>query len=184
VPLRVIEAGDPYQKQIEETVRLVIERGAWPNPHVLCYQSRVSPGKWLEPTLSDTLRSLAARDAAPHGPGQGAAQTPAGLPISSGRVPAAATKDAGRQGPETARCGPEPGAPRVLVVPISFVTDHVETLAEIEIEARHLAHQLGIGQFELMPALNDSPAFIRALADLVVALVDSSQATETPRAQR
>ena len=32
VPLRVIEAGDPYQKHIEETVRLVMERGAWPNP--------------------------------------------------------------------------------------------------------------------------------------------------------
>jgi len=137
VPVKVIEAGDPYQKQIEETVRLVMTRGGWPNPHVLCYQSRVSPGKWLEPALSATLGALAAR-----------------------------------------------GARRVLVVPISFVTDHVETLGELDIEARQLAQQLGLEQFELMPALNDSPAFIRALADLVVAEVGSSQATETQRAQR
>ena len=124
VPVRVIDAGDPYQQQIEETVRLVMERGGWRNPHALCYQSRVSPGKWLEPTLSETLRRLAAR-----------------------------------------------GGSRVLVIPISFVTEHVETLAEIDIEARALARHLGIAQFELMPALNDSATFIRALADLVLAQV-------------
>jgi len=56
----------------------------------------------------------------------------------------------------------------VLVVPVSFVTDHVETLHEIDIEAREAAARLGISHFEVMPALNDSPAFIRALADLVV----------------
>jgi ferrochelatase len=128
VPVRVIEAGDPYQRQTEETVRLVMERGGWRNPHVLCYQSRVSPGKWLEPTLSGTLRRLAVRDGS-----------------------------------------------RVLVIPISFVTDHVETLAEIDIEARALAAQLGIAQFELMPALNDSPTFIRALAELVLAQLRANQ---------
>ncbi len=121
LPLSVIAAGDPYQCEIEATVRLVMERGAWKNPHVLCYQSRVGPGRWLAPTLRDTLRDLAAR------------------------------------------C-----ARRVLVIPISFVTDHVETLSEIDIEARALAHRLGIEHFELMPALNDSPTFIRALADLVL----------------
>ncbi|HEY6924050.1 MAG TPA: ferrochelatase, partial [Steroidobacteraceae bacterium] len=57
---------------------------------------------------------------------------------------------------------------RVLVIPIAFVTDHVETLSEIDIEARSLAGKLGIHQFEVMPALNDSPKFIQALADLVL----------------
>jgi len=61
------------------------------------------------------------------------------------------------------------GVSRVLVIPISFVTDHVETLAGIDIEARALARHLGIAQFELMPVLNDSATFIRALADLVLA---------------
>ncbi len=59
------------------------------------------------------------------------------------------------------------GAERVLVVPIAFVSDHVETLHEINIEARKLAENLGIKQFETMEGLNDSPAFIAALADLV-----------------
>src|SRR5208337_2766330 len=38
VPLAVIERGDPYQRQIEETVALVMERGGWSNGHRLCYQ--------------------------------------------------------------------------------------------------------------------------------------------------
>ncbi|MFQ5724008.1 MAG: ferrochelatase [Terriglobia bacterium] len=59
------------------------------------------------------------------------------------------------------------GARNLLVIPIAFVTDHVETLHEIDIEARAQARQLGIARFEMMPALNDSPLFIRALADLV-----------------
>ena len=59
------------------------------------------------------------------------------------------------------------GADRVLVVPIAFVSDHVGTLHEINIEARELATTLGIQQFETMEGLNDSPRFIAALADLV-----------------
>jgi ferrochelatase len=56
----------------------------------------------------------------------------------------------------------------VLVIPIAFVSDHVETLSEIDQEAREEAIQLGILQFEMMPGLNDSPEFIRALAELVL----------------
>ena len=55
----------------------------------------------------------------------------------------------------------------VLVVPISFVSDHLETLSEINIEARKIALESGIRQFETMTGLNDSPAFISALASLV-----------------
>ena len=56
----------------------------------------------------------------------------------------------------------------VLVVPVAFVSDHVETLSEINIEAREEAAHHGIHQFELMPGLNDAPGFIRALAGLVL----------------
>jgi ferrochelatase len=124
VPVSVIEAGDPYQAQIEATTKLVMERGGWVNPHWQCYQSRVSPGRWLRPMLHETLREIA-----------------------TGSM--------------------DPKSSRVLVVPVAFVSDHVETLSEINIEARELASQLGLGQFELMPALNDSPSFIRALSGLV-----------------
>jgi ferrochelatase len=56
----------------------------------------------------------------------------------------------------------------VCVVPIAFVSDHVETLGEIDHEAREEAAALGIQQFEMSRGLNDSPTFIAALADLVL----------------
>jgi ferrochelatase len=121
VPEIVIKSGDPYQAQIEATVRLVLERGAWPNPHSLCYQSRTGPGRWLGPSLHEALQTIASK-----------------------------------------------GSERVLVVPISFVSDHVETLYEINIEARELAERLGIQRFHVTVGLNGSPTFIRALADIVL----------------
>ena len=122
VPIAVVQKGDPYQRQIEETVSLVMERGGWPNRHRLCYQSKVGASKWLQPTLRGTLRDLG-----------------------------------------------EQGAKQVCVVPISFVSDHVETLGEIDHEAREQAARLGITQFEMSAGLNDSPKFIAALADVVMA---------------
>ena len=60
------------------------------------------------------------------------------------------------------------GEKNLLVVPIAFVTEHIETLHEINIEAREQAHKLGVEQFEMMPAVGDSPTFISALADVVL----------------
>ncbi len=169
VPMRVIEAGDPYQAHIESTVRLVMERGGWRNPHVLCYQSRVSPGKWLEPSLGETLRALAANGLGPEGARKDSQSGGPAHASGAGGSALGPLIDAGASGPTPDDAGRR--AKRVLVIPISFVTDHVETLAEIDIEARKLAYTIGIEHFELMPALNDSPAFIRALADLVLAHV-------------
>jgi ferrochelatase len=59
------------------------------------------------------------------------------------------------------------GVLRMLVIPVSFVTEHIETLHEINIEAREEAEALGVEEFRMMPSLNDSPTFISALADLV-----------------
>ncbi|MGH9804262.1 MAG: ferrochelatase, partial [Candidatus Acidiferrales bacterium] len=64
IPESVVRAGDPYQRETEETVRLVRERGGWPLPASLCYQSRVGPGRWLGPMLHDSLESLRAAGAA------------------------------------------------------------------------------------------------------------------------
>ncbi len=69
------------------------------------------------------------------------------------------------------------GSQHVLVVPISFVSDHVETLHEIDIEHREQARNLGIADYRMMPGLNDSPMFIRALAGLVRACVETQQCT-------
>lgn len=121
VPAAVIAKGDPYQRQIEETVKLVMQRGGWRNRYCLCYQSKVGASKWLQPSLRATIRGLAGE-----------------------------------------------GVREVCVVPISFVSDHVETLGEIDHEAREQAASLGIERFEMTAGLNDSPTFIAALGDLVM----------------
>ena len=131
VPVSVIEQGDPYQRQIEETVALVKRRGGWLNCHRLCYQSKVGASKWLQPSLRSTIRELGA----------------------------AGIKD-------------------ICVVPISFVSDHVETLGEVDHEARELAAQAGIPRFEMTAGLNDSPVFIGALAQLVTSCVLPGQRKE------
>ncbi len=120
IPISVVEKGDPYPRHIEDTVRLVMQRGRWSNSHRLCYQSKVGASRWLQPSLTHTLKQLASEN----------------------------TRE-------------------VCVVPIAFVSDHVETLGEIDHEARHLAEQLGFDQFEMSAGLNDSPKFIQALAQIV-----------------
>ena len=55
----------------------------------------------------------------------------------------------------------------LLIVPISFVSDHVETLFELDIEYRHVADKVGIENYIVMKGLNDSELFVEALAGLV-----------------
>jgi ferrochelatase len=129
LPMSLVEKGDPYPNQIEATVRMVCEEGrkqfpGWPQTHLLCYQSRVGPAKWLHPPLTGTIERL----------------------------------------------GTE-GVKEMLVVPISFVTEHIETLHEINIEARENAKKFGIEVFRMMPAVGDSPLFIAALKDLILRAV-------------
>lgn len=59
------------------------------------------------------------------------------------------------------------GHRRVLVVPIAFTSDHIETLSEIDIEYAHLARSLGFTEFRRAPALNVREDFCAALGDLV-----------------
>jgi protoporphyrin/coproporphyrin ferrochelatase len=132
IPMSIVAKGDPYQRQIEETVRLLMERGGWRNHHRLCYQSKVGASKWLQPSLHRTLRDLALEK-----------------------------------------------TQEVCVVPVAFVSDHVETLGEIDHEAREEAERLGIAQFEMSAGLNDSPKFIRALAELVRAALNREDISES-----
>ena len=126
IPLSLVEKGDPYPQHINETFRLVNALGAnrypgWPRKRILCFQSRVGPAKWLEPSFVETLHRLG-----------------------------------------------QEGVKEAMVVPISFVTEHIETLHEINIDGRLDAKKAGIERFRMMPAVGDSPAFIGALADLVL----------------
>jgi ferrochelatase len=121
-PMKLVRAGDPYQSQIERTRDAVVKAGDFGLPHLLCYQSKVGPQKWLEPSLTGTVQQLAAL-----------------------------------------------GATHVLVVPLAFVSDHSETLYEINMEVRHEAKSLGIRYYDMTPALHTNPSFIGALADLAAA---------------
>jgi ferrochelatase len=58
------------------------------------------------------------------------------------------------------------GVRHVLVCPVGFVSDHLEILWDLDVEAREKAAELGLG-LERIDSLNDDPAFIRALAELV-----------------
>jgi ferrochelatase len=58
------------------------------------------------------------------------------------------------------------GVRRVLAVPVSFVSDHIETLYELDIEYRNLAAELGITEFQRAESLNVHPKFIAALANI------------------
>ena len=65
------------------------------------------------------------------------------------------------------------GVNDLLVVPISFVSEHIETLQEIDMEYREVAEEAGISNFYRVPALNTHPVFINDLADLVMEALDA-----------
>ena len=138
----VEEAGDPYQKEIEACVGLIMQRLerelGHANPFTLAYQSRVGPVEWLKPYTEDALHELG-----------------------------------------------EQGVHDLVVVPISFVSEHIETLEEIDIEYREIATESGVENFLRVPALDTDPTFINGLADLVQQAmagpeVNLDQAAELP----
>jgi len=57
---------------------------------------------------------------------------------------------------------------QLLVIPISFVSDHIETLFELDIEYRMIADEVNIENYIVMKGLNDSKTFVAALKELVV----------------
>ena len=59
------------------------------------------------------------------------------------------------------------GQKQLLVVPIAFTSDHIETLSELDREYGEVAHRAGITQYKRTPALNERPGFMDALADVV-----------------
>jgi ferrochelatase len=66
------------------------------------------------------------------------------------------------------------GVRNVLAIPVSFVSDHIETLQEIDILYRDLAREAGIREFHRAPALNVNPKFIEALADITLSTIEGA----------
>jgi protoporphyrin/coproporphyrin ferrochelatase len=122
VPVSYVEeAGDPYQAEIEDCTKLIMQTLGRANDHSLAYQSKVGPIEWLQPYTEDAIVELAGK-----------------------------------------------GVSDLVVVPISFVSEHIETLEEIDIEYREIAEAAGIHTFNRVPALDTNPVFIQTLVDLVL----------------
>ena len=120
LPKKTIAGGDPYQWQVEATAHALVDAlGINALDWKICYQSRVGPLKWLEPST-----------------------------------------DA-----EVARAGREELG--VIVAPIAFVSEHSETLVELDIEYEKLARRAGVPDYRRAATVGADPAFIAGLADLV-----------------
>ena len=119
LPEKIVRDGDPYRYQIEQTVAAIV--AGWRRDDLdwrICFQSRATPVKWIEPATDDEIR----------------------------------------------RAGQDKTA--VLVVPIAFVSEHSETLVELDIEYREVAEKAGVPGYFRVPTQQVSPSFIAALADL------------------
>lgn len=71
------------------------------------------------------------------------------------------------------------GVKNLVVVPISFVSEHIETLEEIDIEYRELAEENGVSNWRRAPALNTDATFINDMADMVVEALDQPSQSVT-----
>lgn len=125
LPQKVIDAGDPYQKQTEITASKIME-GFQGVDYQVCYQSKVGPTKWVQPSTASALQKAASD-------GYG-----------------------------------------VVIVPISFVSEHSETLVELDIDYANLAKQIGLPFYIRVPTLSCEPSFIGLLKNLVENALDES----------
>jgi protoporphyrin/coproporphyrin ferrochelatase len=127
LPKKIVDAGDPYQRHVEETVQAVIPLLPSELQHQVCFQSRVGPLEWI-------------------GPG------------TEAEVERAAEDKIG-----------------VIVSPIAFVSEHIETLVELDEEYKELAEELGVPFYLRAPALGTRKGYIDTLADMVVTSLASTE---------
>ena len=120
LPKKVIDQGDPYQSQVEQSCRAIVEAtGIQGLDWRTTYQSRVGPLEWIGPATDDEI------------------------------------KKAGAEGKS------------LIVLPVAFVSEHSETLVELDKEYGDLAKESGVPAYIRVPALGTEPQFIQGLARLV-----------------
>ncbi|MCT7649553.1 ferrochelatase [Aliarcobacter butzleri] len=121
LPQKIVDAGDPYEKQMNEHVRILSEelqkRGKNFKSINLAYQSKVGPLKWLEPSLENMLKNFKNEN--------------------------------------------------VIIYPLSFIVDNSETVFELDIEYKEIAHEIGIKEYKVCSCVNDSDEFIEAIKDII-----------------
>ena len=121
LPEKNIKKGDPYQWQIEQSVKKIVEELNFKNlDWILGYQSRVGPLKWIGPSTDDII-------------------------IENSKI-----------------------GKHIVLVPIAFVSEHSETLVELDIEYKKLAKDNGCEQYTRVPALGINETFINAMSELII----------------
>ena len=119
IPKSCVDKGDPYQEQVEETVKAVeagLRREGVTYPVTITYQSKVGPAEWLKPATETVIEELSA-----------------------------------------AKKG-------IIVSPIAFVSEHSETLVELDEDYAELASEKGAPSYIRVPALGTEENYIKALA--------------------
>ena len=121
LPEKNIKKGDPYQWQVEQSVKKIVENLNVENlDWILSYQSRVGPLKWIGPSTEDII-------------------------IKNSKI-----------------------GKHIVLVPIAFVSEHSETLVELDIEYKEIADANGCENYTRVPALGINEDFIRAVSELII----------------
>ena len=121
LPEKNIKKGDPYQWQVEQSVKKIVESLNDENlDWILSYQSRVGPLKWIGPSTEDII-------------------------IENSKI-----------------------GKHIVLVPIAFVSEHSETLVELDIEYKEVADANGCKNYTRVPALGINENFIKAMTELII----------------
>ncbi len=121
LPKSKIKKGDPYQWQVEETVKKIMSNLEDENlNYIISYQSRVGPSKWIGPSTDKVIIKYSKE----------------------------------KKG--------------IVIVPISFVSEHSETLVELDIEYKKLAEKNGCSFYKRVAAPGTEENFIKGLTELVL----------------
>ncbi len=120
LPKKVVSGGDPYQWQVEQSARAVVEALADPAlDWRVCYQSRIGPLEWIGPSIDTEIERA----------------------VADGKA--------------------------IVVMPVAFVSEHSETLVELDIEYRKRAENKGAAAYLRVGTVDCAEAFIQGLAGLV-----------------
>ena len=121
LPEKNIKKGDPYQWQVEQSVKKIVENLNDENlDWILSYQSRVGPLKWIGPSTEDII-------------------------VENSKI-----------------------GKHIVLVPIAFVSEHSETLVELDIEYKEIADANGCKNYTRVPALGINEDFIKAMSELII----------------
>jgi protoporphyrin/coproporphyrin ferrochelatase len=121
LPEKNIKKGDPYQWQVEQSVKKIVKSLNIKNlDWILSYQSRVGPLKWIGPSTEDIIVENSKLDK------------------------------------------------HIVLVPIAFVSEHSETLVELDIEYKELADKNGCKNYSRVPALGTNENYIKAMSNLII----------------